>query len=342
MDLSSWLQQVKVKTQGSREKLGGASRDPERMKYWPAFEAMREYEVSRVFVSPEMAAGMLEHSTFQNRKINQKNLKKLKRDIVTGRYQVTHQGVAMTREQAVIDGQHRLLACKETGICIPLYLFSNLPEDVVWSVDRGSLRTVDQDLFMHGEKWSKKRVELLRMCVELLGYDSTNIRDKREYDSWMPLFEQGIGFALPLSSRTKGTARTAPVLGSFAFAHPVNPVAIAGYAEMFVTGVQIPTEDDPMNRLRRHVEDPKNRNRGQRPRAMLGRAATWALHKSLDGYKVKQVRRDMSGVRFFRQFYEHQFPDIIKTNTPDRAKRNIDSYGAGKPEGKKRIDDYEE
>lgn len=326
------VKRVRVKKEGSR-----TSEDDKRMMYWSAFESMKDIEVSRVFMTPEMAAQLLEQSAFKNRRINQKNLKKLKRDIVGGRYQVTHQGVAMTREKAIIDGQHRMAACRDTGICIPIFMFSNLLEEMVWSVDRGCLRTVDQDLYMHDYKWATERVALLRMCVELLGHDSTNIRDKREFDAWMPLFEKGIDFVLPLKSRVKGTAKTAPVLGGFAFAYPYDSPKVAGCAEMFVTGIQIPTENDPMHRLREHVKNPKNRNRGQRPRALLGRATTWALHKSLQKIGVKQVRRDMTGVSFFRRYYEEHFGDIIMANTPEKKRNDLPTAAKSK-----RIDDYED
>lgn len=317
----------------------------DRRIYWHLYEKMRDIEVVRVFMTPEWAKELLDKSPYRleqrQRRINQKNLKKLKRDIVGGRYQVTHQGVALSREQAIVDGQHRLLACYETGICIPMFLFRNVLQETIWAVDRGAIRTVDQDLYMHGIDKGNERAAMLRRCIEVLGYESTNIRDKQEHDVWLTLFGEGIEFALTLNNRLKKTAGSSPVVGGFAFAHPVNPARVEECGKRFISGANM-TENDPMLRLRNHCAMERNRNRGQRPQALLLRATTYALYKALTNKPVHQLRRNMDGVYFFRKYYMQRFPEEIKRNTFDTALKLGPKTTKKTKKRKKKIDDYEE
>jgi len=305
----------------------------DRLMYRCEFESMATLRVERVFMTPEWAKELLDHSTFRNRKVQVRLLKKLVRKIHSGQYRATHQGVALSPEQHVLDGQHRLMACAATGICIPMFVFYNLDKDLVRFMDRGCARTADQDLFMNDVKWSKERLALLRMNIELLGFDSTTIDGGEEYDRWEPLFRDGLEYVLPLIPRVEGTAKTAPVIGSIAFAYPTAPKRVRQFAERFVTGVQL-NSNDPELKLQKHVHADKNKNRGQRPRALLGRATTWCIHKALKGGEVTNVHCTMEGIHHFRKYYFEQHAELLRS-LPDVSKK-IESYGDKKAKGKTR------
>ena len=91
-------------------------------------------------------------------------------------------------------------------------------------------------------------------------------------------------------------------------------------------------EDDPMLRLREHCKKDANRNRGQKPQALLLRATMHALCKAIRGLPSKKVIRDDTGISFFRRYYFREFPDIIRVNTQNTAPKAL---GAKKKKKKK-------
>lgn len=294
--------------------------DHTRHKYWLKYQDMGKIEVFRVLMTPEMATKILNGSSIKNRKANKKNEQRLQRDVIRGDYSVTHQGIALSPDMDVVDGHHRLRVCIATGIALPMFVFMNVPKESMPFVDRGYGRTVDQDLDMDGLDQAKVRVALARSCIELLGYVSTNLGNKPDYDAWMPLFDEGISFAIQtMRSRVRGTARTAPVIGSFAFAYPTDREGVMKAAEGFVTGAHL-DENDPMNKLREHLALEKNRNRGQKPRAQLGKATTWAIFKAIQGKKTKRMAIKEDGNEFFKKYYADNFKDEIAHILPKKAK----------------------
>lgn len=101
-----------------------------------------------MIMTPEMAASILETNE-RNRTPNRDKLEKLVYDIKHGYFELTHQAIAIDENGKLIDGQHRLKAVVESGMCAPMVVAFNAPTSV--NMDIGTKRTMKQALYMAGE-----------------------------------------------------------------------------------------------------------------------------------------------------------------------------------------------
>lgn len=78
-----------------------------------------------------------------NRKIRKKVIDSYKRDMQAGRWNLTHQGIALSSDNVLIDGQHRLMAARECGYPpIQAILVTGLPFETQKYVDQQAKRTM--------------------------------------------------------------------------------------------------------------------------------------------------------------------------------------------------------
>jgi hypothetical protein len=98
-----------------------------------------EITTAWVEVTPELAAEWLKSNT-KNRHIRAKHLSRLEKDMLTGKFVITHQGVAICEDGTLIDGQHRLQSIVETGKTQWLLVTQGLPMEAQQFVDNGARR----------------------------------------------------------------------------------------------------------------------------------------------------------------------------------------------------------
>jgi hypothetical protein len=72
-------------------------------------------------ISKELAIEMLNNNAV-NRVINKSKVRQYAEMMKSGQWQLTHQGLAITKDGKLIDGQHRLWAIVETGIPIRFFV----------------------------------------------------------------------------------------------------------------------------------------------------------------------------------------------------------------------------
>ena len=102
-----------------------------------------------VTITPGMAQMLLTVMPPQ-RSLNAARVAAFAADIRTGRWQVTHQGIAFNERGELIDGQHRLSACVEADMPIQILASFNQPQATMAVVDRGKVRVIADDLVMMG------------------------------------------------------------------------------------------------------------------------------------------------------------------------------------------------
>ena len=100
-----------------------------------------------VGVTPQLASEWLRLNT-RNRKLRRFTVDTLKRSFERGEYVQSHQGIAFSANNEVIDGQHRLTAISElkSGV-FPMLVTWGVPEDAFMTIDRGVKRTTADSLF---------------------------------------------------------------------------------------------------------------------------------------------------------------------------------------------------
>lgn len=82
----------------------------------------------------------------KNRPISRSRVEALVRDFNSGSWKLNGQTVKFTAEGRLIDGQHRLQACVETGIPLRTFVLYGLPENAFATIDAGASRNFSRSL----------------------------------------------------------------------------------------------------------------------------------------------------------------------------------------------------
>ena len=93
-----------------------------------------------VYVTPQLAKKWLDCNLF-NRPIKQDVVDMYVRQIKSGFWRRTHQGVAFDTRGTLIDGQHRLMAIVNANVTVPMLIFVNEPEENFEYIDCGCTRS---------------------------------------------------------------------------------------------------------------------------------------------------------------------------------------------------------
>lgn len=96
--------------------------------------------------SKELVDALLAMNT-KNRNLKDSIVEQYTRDIIAGRWRITNQGIGVSKDGILIDGQHRLAAIRDAGYPpIEVLVVYGLDEDAQKAVDQHSKRTA-RDIF---------------------------------------------------------------------------------------------------------------------------------------------------------------------------------------------------
>ena len=106
-------------------------------------------ESKTALITPEVAKDLLSRNT-ANRPLKRNDVEFLKTQLETGEWQLTHQGIAISDEGLLLDGQHRLKAIQETGISAEMMVTFNVPKNTFSVLDIGRKRCAADLLYIEG------------------------------------------------------------------------------------------------------------------------------------------------------------------------------------------------
>lgn len=208
--------------------------------------------VALEIITPETAALYLA-TQVRNRKIRPRHVATLKRDITRGDWQLTAAAIVFDANGALIDGQHRLTAIRESGNnWVPLFVFRGFPPAAQDAMDIGAIRSVAEQLGMDG-----------RLNANLLtSYCNAIARGICSYTSKLSLPQvRAMLDALPhVALATKADSpklhfRSALYLGPIAYAvHiPGKAQKVGLFFDAFTKGIGITGESSPAWRAREYA-----------------------------------------------------------------------------------------
>lgn len=94
----------------------------------------------RVTITPEKAGELLAMNT-NNRNMNKAAVKKYADDMREGLWQYNGDPIRVSATNVLLDGQHRLQACVQSGVSFECELIENLPDEVRPTIDTGRKRS---------------------------------------------------------------------------------------------------------------------------------------------------------------------------------------------------------
>lgn len=92
-------------------------------------------------IEPAMAEMFLQENTNQNRNIKKAKVEMFAKDIESGNWRITHQGIAFDWNGKLVDGQHRLHAIIKANKPIEMYVYRGLDPSTFSVLDTGTSRT---------------------------------------------------------------------------------------------------------------------------------------------------------------------------------------------------------
>jgi len=91
-------------------------------------------------ISPQRAAELLQ-GNFDNRKLDKAKVKQWASEMSQGRWRLTSQPIAIAADGRVVDGQHRLHACVDSGVTIQTAIAYDADPSTFGVIDVGKTRT---------------------------------------------------------------------------------------------------------------------------------------------------------------------------------------------------------
>ena len=123
----------------------------------------------QMLITPEMALDWLTSCNTHNRVVRPNGVHEIVEIIKRGEWQMTHQGIAFSDKDVLLDGQHRLLAIVETNTPVPMLVTRGLKEETFQAIDRGIKRNVGDALSM-----PQRVTSVLSIFARLNGLFSSN------------------------------------------------------------------------------------------------------------------------------------------------------------------------
>lgn len=237
-------------------------------------------------ITPEWSSWALETYNKHNRKRVERVVERYSDEIRANTFRLTHQGIAFSSEPtALIDGQHRLFAIVETGIAIPLRIFTEQDQENQLVVDDHKIRSVADAFTLSGLAVSNQEVAIANAFRAGPSPSTTKGRmSKSQMRDFVSEHIDAIRFAL--SCRTcKVRGLSAPVLAVAARAYYHADVnRIRQFFRPVCDGVAI-KDDSSINTplaLRRYLTETSSGATGSSAKSELYRKTQRMLRAYLD------------------------------------------------------------
>jgi hypothetical protein len=105
----------------------------------------------RMIITPAYAESLLAKNT-KNRTRIRAHLRRIEECLARGEWVFNGEPIIVSSTGRVLDGQHRLMACVNTGISIDTNVVFGVDESVFDTIDQGSSRTIGNVLDIDGEE----------------------------------------------------------------------------------------------------------------------------------------------------------------------------------------------
>lgn len=116
------------------------------------------------FISPEVAGELLSLRNVSNRSIKPIKLDQLIHDIREGQFFLNGESIVFANTGELIDGQHRLEACRQSGIGINALVVEGIDPSAKATVDQGSARTTGDILQMTGTEYGNITASIAKLA----------------------------------------------------------------------------------------------------------------------------------------------------------------------------------
>lgn len=217
--------------------------------------------VELILITPDQAMEWLEQTNTNNRKLSQKHVDRLARDMTDGKWVLTHSGIAFGPDGTLLDGQHRLWAICISGISVEMFVWRGVEPQSMMAIDAGKSRSLADILNIAGENGDVSKNDLATLRAMLGGFGNPPILSPSEASEAMRRHHDAIAFAvanLPTVTSARGvnTAITRAVVARAYYS--VDRGMLKDFCRKLTTGIVTSGDEGIVVLLRQHLQE----NRG--------------------------------------------------------------------------------
>ncbi len=188
-----------------------------------------------MLVTPDMATSWLKNNHPKNRPIYQSRVSPMAKDMASGAWMVTHQGICFDGDGYLIDGQHRLSAIIQSGVSVSLLVCRNESGDITDPIDTHRLRTIS---FLTGK--DNRTVAAMKVLYGYeQGYEFTGMVTPADVRDIFERYREDYD-----SVRCSGKSKLwGGILGALIYSIPIDRESVNEFAEKICTGEMIKRGD---------------------------------------------------------------------------------------------------
>lgn len=169
-------------------------------------------------ITPQKASEYLAFNR-NNRPLRSWLVDQYAKDMSSGRWKLTHQGIAFNCDGTLLDGQHRLEAIKLSGACVEMMVARGIDSNSQIVMDDHAKRTAGDALSLtRQEKVMADEIAIIRAAIHLSGDQRKDYMTKQDLNEILDLFRPSIRFVKSrMPSNEKGVT-SAPVKAAIVLA----------------------------------------------------------------------------------------------------------------------------
>lgn len=159
--------------------------------------------VARMTVTPVMAMNWLDNANPNNRRLSDAHVQRLARDMKSGEWVLTHEGLAFDPNGILLDGQHRLWAIVISETPVEMHIWRNVTRDALMAIDCGKARNLGDVLRLSGGHGQVDYAELAVLRAMLGGFSGPVSLTAAEAADALSKHSRAIAFAIEALPRAK-------------------------------------------------------------------------------------------------------------------------------------------
>lgn len=241
-------------------------------------------------VTPAIAQQWLTEKNHRNRNLTQHRVKQYADDMASGKWYETHQGIAFYESGDLADGQHRLAAIAQSGVCVDMIVTFGVSDSASIGIDAHRARHTKDQIKISGEnEWVCSRIaSMVKMDAVIKGDTSGNMSVSRLIEL-AQLSRESYEFVVnAIPTKTKYITIT-PVMYAIASAYgQVDTVRLTEFCKVISTGVMGSMDDIAAIRLRERLIS-TNQVSGTAVRAAGVRVSMRAIKAFVDRQQIGKL-----------------------------------------------------
>jgi len=249
-------------------------------------------------ITPAMAAEWLNNNP-ANRRRKDKRIQTYARAMKAGRWRLTHQGIALDKDGALMDGQNRLAAIVEAGVSVKMMVARNCDRENMLAIDAGCPRNVgDMLTISHGVTQGLWRCAVLRVLLPIQHGNYSYLPDEYELAEACETHQAAFDWLLAIPGYT--LFKYAPHAAALIYAYEKHPKLIDKFAQLVISQ-ENQTLGSPVLATRNAIQSRKPAYSGNVARFREFRIICRGAMAFCYGEKLSRIMDTDQGVAYFAQ-----------------------------------------